>query len=659
MKRVIAVSTAALLSACGGGSGNSNSLGDNTVDPQDQAYLTYWKQSLSEIAGDNYDPQAAPEYDDVVFAVDGSRDVAAESYSTTNVQVSGVDELDLIEFDGEVLLTLNQSFAWEYWTPPSQVQLRAFNLATLQGGEAEDSSLHLNLPQAAYHGLTAQGEQVALISTTSSYGYWLEDQVCSNCRSEQEVGIKFWQYKNDGRALAPANIQNLSLEGEFIDARAMGGKLYIVTSYFPSISGLEMYPDNESVRQNNQQIIDALQNSDLQPSISLNGEALSVLPDSCELPEQSNQNIYDLPRLITVLEIDMQNPSTIRSACSLGRTTGIFMTTESLYLFESDYADIETNISKFSIVDGPDFEARGRISGVNYQSYNYGEVDGRLVVVNSEWDSVNWWNWGDERHQLHVIEQQGEALETLATLPNAQRPEPIGKPGEMIYAVRIFGDRAYVVTFDKVDPLYVIDLSNAADPEVLGELEIPGFSANLHPVSEDLVLGMGKNAIEQDGTTWFQGLNIRLFDVSDPSAPIAVENLNYGLRGSESELLYDPHALAYLADNQSGMARLTIPMHLTADDNSEPNRAPWDYYPHSETGLFQFELDISNKRLNERARNIYLTGQQDRYFSSNGDRSVIHGDNVYYTHGDEVDVIEWGSSDVLRSFTSQSSGEGN
>ena len=63
----------------------------------------------------------------------------------------------------------------------------------------------------------------------------------------------------------------------------------------------------------------------------------------------------------------------------------------------------------------------------------------------------------------------------LSRLPNDARPEPIGKPGEDVYAVRYFGDKAYVVTFERIDPLYVMDLSNPLEPHITGALEIPGF----------------------------------------------------------------------------------------------------------------------------------------------------------------------------------------
>jgi uncharacterized secreted protein with C-terminal beta-propeller domain len=104
----------------------------------------------------------------------------------------------------------------------------------------------------------------------------------------------------------------------------------------------------------------------------------------------------------------------------------------------------------------------------------------------------------------------------------------LAKRGEMIYSTRIIGDRAYIVTFLTTDPVYVIDLLNL---EILGELEIPGYSSYLHPISDDLLLGIGKSAIVEDGVAYFQGMKIQLFDISDPAVPVSASEVEIGFRG--------------------------------------------------------------------------------------------------------------------------------
>jgi uncharacterized secreted protein with C-terminal beta-propeller domain len=114
--------------------------------------------------------------------------------------------------------------------------------------------------------------------------------------------------------------------------------------------------------------------------------------------------------------------------------------------------------------------------------------------------------------------------------------------GERIYAVRFIGDVGYVVTFRQTDPLYTVDLSDPANPRVRGELKIPGYSAYLHPVGDDLLLGVGQEATD-DGRV--QGLQLSLFDVSDLARPVRVQKAQLGARWSQSAVEWDHHAFLW------------------------------------------------------------------------------------------------------------------
>ena len=113
--------------------------------------------------------------------------------------------------------------------------------------------------------------------------------------------------------------------------------------------------------------------------------------------------------------------------------------------------------------------------------------------------------------------------------------------GERIFAVRFLGDKGYVVTFRQVDPLYTLDLSNPEKPTVRGELELLGFSSYLHPIGDDLLLGLGQDANEQGQT---QGTQLSLFDVSDLSAPKRLHAKALG-ESTSSAAEYDHHAFLY------------------------------------------------------------------------------------------------------------------
>ena len=113
--------------------------------------------------------------------------------------------------------------------------------------------------------------------------------------------------------------------------------------------------------------------------------------------------------------------------------------------------------------------------------------------------------------------------------------EGIGQ-GENLHAVRFMGDRGYMVTFIKTDPLFVIDLSQPQNPRVLGELTMPGYSDYLHPYDATHLIGVGKDAVDsvQGNFAWYQGLKLALFDVSDVNNPVLVANYSIGDRGTNS-----------------------------------------------------------------------------------------------------------------------------
>ena len=115
----------------------------------------------------------------------------------------------------------------------------------------------------------------------------------------------------------------------------------------------------------------------------------------------------------------------------------------------------------------------------------------------------------------------------------------LGK-GERVYSVRFVGDTGYVVTFRQIDPLFTLDLSQPERPRVLGELKIPGYSAYLHPIGEDLLLGVGQDADENGRPL---GTQLSIFDVSDLRKPTRLYTQHLGQGWSEAE--HDHHAFLF------------------------------------------------------------------------------------------------------------------
>ncbi len=102
-------------------------------------------------------------------------------------------------------------------------------------------------------------------------------------------------------------------------------------------------------------------------------------------------------------------------------------------------------------------------------------------------------------------------------------------PGESIYSARFLEDRCYLVTFKKVDPLFVISIEDPTNPRELGKLKIPGYSDYLHTYNEGHIIGIGKNTIEAENGNfaWYQGVKISVFDVRDVFNP--KESANYSI----------------------------------------------------------------------------------------------------------------------------------
>ncbi|CAK4820236.1 unnamed protein product, partial [Aphanomyces euteiches] len=180
----------------------------------------------------------------------------------------------------------------------------------------------------------------------------------------------------------------------------------------------------------------------------------------------------------------------------------------------------------------------------------------------------------DEQTTKNNVYVLNEALEITGKLENLA-------PGERIYSTRFMGNRAYIVTFKQVDPLFVIDLTHPQAPKVLGSLKIPGFSDYLHPYDENHIIGFGKDTVEMSNgnggiagvgstTAFYQGMKIALFDVTDVSHPIEMFKESIGDRGTDSELLHNPKALLF--NKEKGLLAFPVTL-MKIDPNSKEQPA--------------------------------------------------------------------------------------
>ena len=170
-------------------------------------------------------------------------------------------------------------------------------------------------------------------------------------------------------------------------------------------------------------------------------------------------------------------------------------------------AEFRTNIHRFDISDpaGAVYTASGSVPGEIHNQFALSEHAGHLRVVTTTGD-----RWSSESESwVRVLAESDGLLVEVGSVGDIGR-------GEQVQSVRFAGDVGYVVTFRQIDPFYTIDLSDPAEPAVVGELKIPGFSSYLHPLGNGMVLGVGSDA-DEDG--WITGAKVSLFDVSDLNEP--------------------------------------------------------------------------------------------------------------------------------------------
>jgi len=176
------------------------------------------------------------------------------------------------------------------------------------------------------------------------------------------------------------------------------------------------------------------------------------------------------------------------------------------------------------------------------------------------------------------------------------------------------GDKGYIVTFKKVDPLFVLDLSDPTNPNVLGKLKIPGYSDYLHPIDETHLIGLGKDSIESKSGNfaWYQGIKMAIFDVSDVNNPIELHKTIIGDRGTESFALHNHKA--FLFDKEKEL--LVIPVTLAEISDSDKQKTDeevgrWpNYGEYTFQGAMVFNVNLENG-FSERGRITHVTDEEE------------------------------------------------
>ena len=168
--------------------------------------------------------------------------------------------------------------------------------------------------------------------------------------------------------------------------------------------------------------------------------------------------------------------------------------------YEPGAIDVDTrtnptiHLLEFDISDPAQarYLASGGVPGQLHDSYALSEYQDHLRVTTTTS------NIGSTSTAVVVLARQGDRLVQVGSASG------LGT-GEQVYAVRYAGDRGYVVTFQRIDPLHVIDLSNPTKPVLRGTLSMTGYSSLLLPLSGDRLLGIGRSVQPEGGVSCSPG----------------------------------------------------------------------------------------------------------------------------------------------------------
>ncbi len=284
---------------------------------------------------------------------------------------------------------------------------------------------------------------------------------------------------------------------------------------------------------------------------------------------------------------------------------------EEIKLFASSWSKKyqKTSIHKLSL-DGlnVEYSISGEVPGYLLNQFSLDENDGKLRVATTSGDL--WFGSGasSSGNNLYILDEDLEIIGKVEDLAE----------GERIYSARFVGDKAYMVTFRQVDPLYVIDLSDEENPKVLGYLKVTGFSSYLQPYDENHLIGIGREATLEGRQ---QGLKISLFDVSDFENPKEVSKYVFEGSWSYSEAEHDHKAVLF--DKEKNL--LVIPVNI----NNYDSNSYWQ-------GVYAFDITEDNIALKGTiAHQNKLNGQREDYYDYNAYvRRSLYLDDVLYTVSD-------------------------
>jgi len=522
---------------------------------------------------------------------EGSASVpSVTDFSTTNIQVAGVDEADIVKTDGEYiyLISGNKTVIVKAY-PPEQAQV-------LSEIELEGTIV----------GIFIDGNRLVVFEEETPYYPYYDVR----WGTEEKFYMPYRSPKTHVRVYDVSDRENPSLEreisanGQYVSSRMIGDYTYLVV--------------NEPVYQEDDEV---------------NLPKVSVGNEEKEIPAEDiwYSDVVDYYYMYTtIIGVNTQNDSQepTYETILLGASSNLYVSLNNIYLTFPVWGTGMGDFDKTSI-------HRIHIAGDEITPVASGEVPGTLLNQFSMDEYGDYFRVATTVHgekPLNNVYVLDMALNITGSVTGLA-------PGETIYSARFMGGRCYLVTFRNIDPLFVIDLSDPTNPRALGELKVTGYSSYLHPYDENHVIGIGKETVaEREDFAWYQGVKISLFDVSDVNNPVEIGKYVIGERGTDSPVLWDHKA--FLFDKARNL--LVIPVSVAEIDESEypeseyPGGVPtWAYGEPVWQGAYVFDISLDGLQLKGRITHFEnLTDLEQGYYyyySSFSVQRSLYIDDVLYT----------------------------
>jgi uncharacterized secreted protein with C-terminal beta-propeller domain len=561
------------------------------------ASYKYWGNTTYSTDSKRYvsdDANGAPD-----VASEGGDGDGSSDYSTTNVQVEGVDEGDIVKNDGEYAYIVSQN------------KTKVFILDVYPANEAEIvSEIEVNWTIKEIY---LNNNKLIILGLNSGYYSYYDYYWYGGYSRDSKIIIEVYDITIRSE---PSLIRKDELKGSYVNSRMIGNHFYIIVN---------------------------------QPLRNINNEFdLPAPPDKIHYINNSTDNYYSFTNIVSI-NVKKINHEPNTMIILMGSSNNIYVSTKNIFItctkydacqskvFTEKFGTIyqeRTVIIRISINKGLiKYEASGSVPGRALNRFSMDEYNDHFRIATTTGRLSRLSESSTENH-VYVLDYD---LSIVGSISNIA-------PGESIYSARFMGRRGYIVTFKKVDPFFVIDLSVPSHPVILGKLKIPGYSNYLHPYDEKHVIGIGKETVEaEEGDfAWYQGVKISLFDVTNVGKPKELSKIIIGDRGTNSDALFDPHAFLFSKDKNL----LVIPIQLAEiDEDKYPNGAkPNTHGVYVWSGAYVFKIStFFGIRLKGRITHLddsELSNIEDNYYSSYSNfnsrkvKRSFYIDDVLYTVSD-------------------------